>query len=198
MWLRLFIYEQTFLSYFLSEFRAISLMNIYHLTFKFNYFTIILFTHHSTTFFHVVPKVTSSNYTFMYHPLTGLCIQSDYKSQILADDCHRLTGWNHDGDQSPIQLSSSPLCIEMVGDGLPVRLTADCNAKQSTTWKSVPNSMFQIASKDCSGVDLCLDYDPNSSSNILSKRCICAGDNRCLQNPQSQWFQFVSTNSKRF
>ncbi|KAK9057768.1 hypothetical protein SSX86_022606 [Deinandra increscens subsp. villosa] len=146
-----------------------------------------------------VPKLTSSNYTFMYHPLTGLCIRSDYKSQIFADECHRLTGWNHGGDWTPIQLSSTSLCIQVVGDGLPVKLTTDCYAKQST-WKSIPNSKFQIASKDDNGVDLCLDLDPDNSSNILSKSCICAGDawSKCLQNPQSQWFQFISTNSKRF
>ncbi|XP_076958188.1 glycosyl hydrolase 5 family protein-like [Bidens hawaiensis] len=145
------------------------------------------------------PKVKSSNYTFMYHPLTGLCIRPDHNGQILADECHRLTGWSHDDGRTPIQLSNSRLCMEVVGDGLPVRLTMHCSTKQST-WKWVPNSMFQIASKDNNGVDLCLDYDPNCSSNVLSRRCICSGGNwsKCLQNPQSQWFQFVSTNSKRF
>ncbi|KAK1428954.1 hypothetical protein QVD17_17795 [Tagetes erecta] len=66
-----------------------------------------------------VPKVTSSNHTFIYHPLSGLCIRSDYKSQIFADECRLLTTWSHSGDRSPIHLSNTPLCIEVVGDGLP-------------------------------------------------------------------------------
>lgn len=158
-----------------------------------------LFCKNNTHLFHVVPKLTSSNYTFMYHPLTGLCIKSDYKNQIFADECHKLTGWSHNGDWTPIQLSSTPLCIKVVGDGLPVKLTTDCYNKQST-WNTIPNSRFQIASRDSNGVDLCLDYDPNNSSKILSKKCICGGEDwsKCLTNPQSQWFQFISTNSKRF
>ncbi|XP_071720753.1 glycosyl hydrolase 5 family protein-like [Rutidosis leptorrhynchoides] len=144
-----------------------------------------------------VPKMTSSNYTFIYHPLTGLCIMVDHKNEIFADECHMLTGWRHVGDYTPIQLSSTPLCLKVAGDGLPVTLTTDCYTNQ-TTWKSIPNSRFQIASKDENGADLCLDFDPNNNSNILSKKCICATDNwsRCFENPQSQWFQFVSTNSK--
>lgn len=141
--------------------------------------------------------MTSSNYTFIYHPLTGLCITVDHKNEIFADECHKLTGWRHVGDYTPIQLSSTPSCLMLVGDGLPVKLTTDCYTEQST-WKSVPNSRFQIASKDENGAELCLDFDPNNNSNVLSKKCICAGDNwsKCFENPQSQWFQFVSTNSR--
>ncbi|KAI3525876.1 hypothetical protein L1887_05006 [Cichorium endivia] len=144
-----------------------------------------------------VPKWRSSNYTFLFHPMTGRCIRSDYRNQIFADECHWLNGWSHGGDGTPVQLASTPLCIAVAGDGLPVKLTTDCYAKQST-WNSVPRSRFQIANKDENGVDLCLDFDPNHSSSILSKKCICVEDNAstCLKNPQSQWFQFVSTNSR--
>ncbi|PWA81786.1 ricin B, lectin domain, Glycoside hydrolase [Artemisia annua] len=144
-----------------------------------------------------VPKLTSSNYTFMYHPLTGRCIEYDNKNQIFADECDKLTRLSHVGDWNPIQLATTPLCIMMGGEGLPVKLTTDCYAEQST-WRSI--SRFQIASKDVNGTDLCLDYDPNSSSKILSKKCVCRGKyaSKCLNNPQSQWFKFVSTNSRLF
>nr|XP_043609053.1 glycosyl hydrolase 5 family protein-like [Erigeron canadensis] len=144
-----------------------------------------------------VPKLTSSNYTFMYHPLTGLCLKSGLMSQVIGDECYTLTEWSHVGDWNPIQLSSTKLCMMVVGDGLPVKLTTDCFTKRST-WKLIPNS-FQISSKDENGVDLCLDLDlNNNNSTILSKKCICGGANssKCLENPQSQWFQFVSTNSR--
>lgn len=146
---------------------------------------------------HVVPKLTSGNYTFMYHPLTGRCIEYDNKNQIFADECDKLTRLSHVGDWNPIQLATTPLCVMMSGEGLPVKLTTDCYAKQST-WRSI--SRFQIASKDVNGTDLCLDYDPNSSSKILSKKCICTGKyvSKCLNNPQSQWFEFVSANSRLF
>ncbi|KAL8211479.1 hypothetical protein R6Q57_005916 [Mikania cordata] len=141
-----------------------------------------------------VPKETlRSNHTFMYHPLSGLCVVSNHKNQIFANECHHLTGWSHGGDLSPIQLQGLSLCIQAVGDGLPVRLTTDCHAKQSA-WISLPNSMFQISSKDDNGLDLCLELDRH---NILSKRCICTSDD-CLENSQTQWFQFVSSNSNNF
>nr|KAJ0204966.1 hypothetical protein LSAT_V11C500285610 [Lactuca sativa] len=144
-----------------------------------------------------VPQWRSSNYTFLFHPMTGRCIRSDYKDQLFADECLWLNGWSHSGDGTPVQLASTPLCITVAGDGLPVKLTTNCNAKQST-WQSVKNSRFQISNKDENGVDLCLDFDPKYSSRIVSKKCICVDDNdsRCLANPQSQWFQFVSTNNR--
>lgn len=148
---------------------------------------------------HVVPKPTSSNHTFIYHPLTGLCVRSNYKGQIFADDCHLMTGWSHSGDWTPIHLSNTPSCIEVVGDGLPVRLSMDCFGTQST-WRSISNSIFQITSKDGNGVDLCLDIDHDTPSTILSKRCNCVGDDSslCMLSPQSQWFQFISTNNILF
>ncbi|KAL4587345.1 hypothetical protein LXL04_000214 [Taraxacum kok-saghyz] len=144
-----------------------------------------------------VPKWTSSNYTFLYHPMTGRCIGSDYRSQIFAYECTVLNGWSHGGDGTPVQLGTTPLCIAVAGDGLPVKLTTNCNSREST-WNSVRNSRFQIASKDGNGVDLCLDFDPNDSLRILSRKCICRDNNgfKCLENPQRQWFQFVSTNSR--
>nr|XP_043609567.1 glycosyl hydrolase 5 family protein-like [Erigeron canadensis] len=143
-----------------------------------------------------VPKTASSNYTLMYHPLSGRCINSNDKKEIFTEGCDSaFTGWSHVGDGSPIQVLNTKLCIMVIGDGLPVKLPNDCNGKQSA-WKSIPNS-FQITSKDGNGVDLCLDFDGNSNSKILSKKCICAGGSaaNCRENPQSQWFQFVWKNN---
>ncbi|XP_024973957.1 uncharacterized protein LOC112512310 [Cynara cardunculus var. scolymus] len=145
------------------------------------------------------PKSRSWNYTFLHHPLTGRCIKNNDMNQIYAGECEGLTGWSHAGDGAPIQLSSTPWCLMVVGDGLPVKLTTNCYEKQSR-WKSVRNSRFQFTNEDENGVNLCLDLDPSGSSTILSKKCICAGGgaSKCLKNTQSQWFEFVYANRRYF
>lgn len=130
----------------------------------------------------------------MFHPLTGRCIRAD-KHEIHASDCRSMSKWSHVGDGTPIQLVGSSLCLRAVGDGLPVILSSSCYNEQAT-WRIVSSTKFQFANKDEHGTDLCLDWDPNYSSRVLTKKCICAepgDDEGCLEDPQSQWFQLIST-----
>ncbi|CAK9141953.1 unnamed protein product [Ilex paraguariensis] len=141
------------------------------------------------------PKSNVSPYYIMYHPTSGRCMRG-VNNELHPTDCWSLSRWSHAGDGTPIRLMGTPLCLTAVGDGLPVSLTADCMSEQST-WKLFSDTKYQIANRDEHGTDLCLDWDPNYSSRILTKKCLCSQDDsdQCHDNPQSQWFKLISSNA---
>ncbi|KAK2973770.1 hypothetical protein RJ640_018978 [Escallonia rubra] len=141
------------------------------------------------------PKSRKSENKIMYHPMSGRCVRVD-RNETHASDCWGMSHWSHDGDGTPVKLVGTPWCLTALGDGLPVILTAECYSEEST-WRLVSGSKFQMANKDENGTDLCLDYDPSYSSSVLTKKCICSADDdsNCLENPESQWFQLLSTNA---
>lgn len=125
----------------------------------------------------------------MYHPKTGRCLSVTDNTQVHATDCHIFSKWSY--ENSLIKLNGTPYCLAATGHNSPLSLTTDCDSKQSS-WKAV--SSYQLANKD----NLCIHYDPYYSPYVLTKKCICASssnDTSCVRNPQSQWFQRVSSNA---
>ncbi|KAI3407268.1 Mannan endo-1 [Psidium guajava] len=141
------------------------------------------------------PSSNSSLPYIMYHPQSGRCIRPNNNHQIGATECRRWSRWSHDGDGGPIRLMGTPLCLEAVANGLPATLSNNCSSQQSA-WRLISNSKLQVATMDVHGNRLCLDKKSNGSSVILTRKCICVDDDSgCLENPQSQWFKFVPTNT---
>ncbi|KAJ1375465.1 Ricin B-like lectin [Sesbania bispinosa] len=141
------------------------------------------------------PSSNLSKSHIMFHPLTGYCAHVNGSSnELVLGDCKSESRWHAEGDGSPISLMDSPLCLKAEGEGLPLTLSEDCLVQQSS-WKSVSKTGLHLATSDDNGSLLCLDKDSNSNK-ILTRKCICIGDedSSCLDNPQSQWFQLISTN----
>jgi hypothetical protein len=91
-------------------------------------------------------------------------------------------------------LVGSGTCIEAIGDGSIVKLSNDCKSKQSF-WKTLSATNLHLATLDGKGQNLCLQKESSTSPKIVTKKCICVDDNpTCLDDPQSQWFQLVTTN----
>ncbi|KAL5749990.1 hypothetical protein ACOSP7_024593 [Xanthoceras sorbifolium] len=142
------------------------------------------------------PNSNLSTSYILYHPESGNCVGANGKNKIYTSNSRRWSRWSHDGDGAPIRLMGSALCLKVAGDGLPPVLSSDCLSQQSA-WKSVSNSKLHLAAKDQHGEYLCLDKISAKSSKILTRKCICIDDDSdCLENPQSQWFKFISTNVK--
>uniref|UniRef100_A0A5B7AH14 Putative endoglucanase E1-like n=1 Tax=Davidia involucrata TaxID=16924 RepID=A0A5B7AH14_DAVIN len=138
-------------------------------------------------------------YYIMYHPQSGHCIRVD-KKEMYASDCRTWSRWSYKGAGTPIRLMGTSWCLKAVGDGLPVILSIDCKSEQSR-WEFASSSKFQIAARDEHGIHLCLEWNPipTNSSNILTKKCLCSEDeSQCHENPQSQWFKLISSNSKQW
>jgi hypothetical protein len=66
---------------------------------------------------------------------------------------------------------------------------------QKSSWRSVSKTGLHLATSDGNRSLLCLEMDSDSSK-IVTRKCICIDDydSSCLDNPQSQWFQLISTN----
>ncbi|XP_027348375.1 glycosyl hydrolase 5 family protein-like [Abrus precatorius] len=140
------------------------------------------------------PTSNVSKTHIMFHPLSGNCVHVNNSNEIVMGDCKSNSLWSAEGEGSPIRLMDSDLCLKAVGEGLSPTLSKDCLSPQSS-WKAVSVTGLHLASFDKDGSLLCLDRDSNSTK-IVTRKCICIDDydSSCLDNPQSQWFQLVTTN----
>ncbi|XP_059639248.1 glycosyl hydrolase 5 family protein-like [Cornus florida] len=152
------------------------------------------------------PHSKVPEYNILYHPLSGQCIQVGGGGKLFVSYCNYSTRWSYIGDGggngSPIGLFGTSYCLNAVGEGLPVRLSNDCKSERSL-WKPVSGSNLHFAAKDGRGKTLCLDWDPDSSSNstVYTQQCLCMDDDlndvpNCGDNPQKQWFKLVKSNMK--
>ncbi|OVA18921.1 Glycoside hydrolase [Macleaya cordata] len=129
----------------------------------------------------------------MYHPLSGNCVLVDDSNSIQLTDCLNRSHWSYGGDETPINLVGTSMCLKAVGDGLPVTVSTDCSSNQSN-WRVISSSNLQLSTMDEQGKSLCLE---NNSSTILTKECLCPTDvEKCQDNPEIQWFKLVPTNMK--
>ncbi|KAL4322567.1 hypothetical protein AHAS_Ahas14G0223400 [Arachis hypogaea] len=82
--------------------------------------------------------------------------------------------------------------IVMKLEGDPAVVSSDCSSSDlSSSWKFISHSGLHLQDNN---TGLCLDKDRNSSI-LVTNKCICVGDDTgCLDNPQSQCFQLVTTN----
>lgn len=131
----------------------------------------------------------------MFHPLTGKCAHANgSNNELVLGDCKSHSEWSFEGDGSPIRLMDSAMCLKAEGEGLPATLSEHCLSPQSS-WKSVSKTGLHLATSHGNGPLLCLEMESDSSK-IVTRKCICIDENdsSCLDNPQSQWFQLISTN----
>lgn len=138
------------------------------------------------------PSSNVSKSYIIYHPLSGQCVNVNKNHELELGDCGAQIRWNQEGQQ--IKLVGNGTCIKAIGNGSPATLSNDCKSKQSS-WKTLSVSNLHLGTVDGQGQNLCLQRESPTSSKIVTKRCICVDDNpSCLNSPQSQWFQLVTTN----
>ncbi|KAK4260553.1 hypothetical protein QN277_003651 [Acacia crassicarpa] len=142
------------------------------------------------------PSSNTGKSHILFHPLSGGCVHVNKETNKLEiGSCNEnYSRWSYEGDGSPIRSLESNVCLKTTGEGHSVRVSRDCLSEQSS-WKQVSATGLHLATRDQIGRhNLCLQKDSNSS-NIITSKCICIGnDSKCMDNPQSQWFQLVPTN----
>ncbi|AES77604.2 hydrolyzing O-glycosyl compounds hydrolase [Medicago truncatula] len=138
------------------------------------------------------PSSNSSKSYVIYHPLSGQCVKVNTNNELELGDCEWASKWNQEGQQ--IKLVGNGTYIEAVSDGSQVKVSNDCKSKQSF-WKTLSATNLHLGTLDEQGQNLCLQRESTTSPKIVTKKCICIDDNpACLDDPQSQWFQLVTTN----
>ncbi|CAL5191148.1 unnamed protein product [Lathyrus oleraceus] len=138
------------------------------------------------------PSSNSSKSYIIYHPLSGQCVRVSNNHKLELGDCDWPNKWNQEGQQ--IKLVENGACIEAISEGSQVKLSSDCKSKQSF-WKKLSTSNLHLSILDRQGNYLCLERESPTSPKIVTKKCICVDDSlSCLDDPQSQWFQLVTTN----
>ncbi|KAL1365029.1 hypothetical protein HN51_013137 [Arachis hypogaea] len=142
------------------------------------------------------PTSNLSKSQILFHPLSGNCTHVSRKKELEFGDCKNHVRWSFEGDNNgaPIRKMDSPLCLKATGEGLPPTLSKDCLSPQSS-WRFVSVTGLHLATKNKNGDLLCLGTHSHSSK-LVTKKCICVDDDdsACLDNPQSQWFQLLTTN----
>ncbi|XP_058102111.1 glycosyl hydrolase 5 family protein-like [Magnolia sinica] len=144
-------------------------------------------------FFNADPGSNGSSYLILYHPLSGHCIEGSKDGNIQATDCQRRSKWIYNGNKTPIQLMGTDQCLRVAGNGLSPILSTNCSDDQSR-WRMVSSSKLQIATMDAQGGFQCLEKSSSNSSTIITSQCLCLNESTCDENPETQWFNFVSSN----
>ncbi|KAK1281510.1 hypothetical protein QJS10_CPB22g00038 [Acorus calamus] len=125
-----------------------------------------------------------------------MCVSADAGGQnVVLGDCSKSSRWFRRRGNHAIMLSSADhLCMHFVGEGQPVTLSTNCDDQLSSWW---PVAMFQFVSGS-QGKRMCLDggnSQPGSTGVVITTtECDCLGTVTCQENPQTQWFSFVTTN----
>ena len=128
----------------------------------------------------------------MFHPLSGECVHVNKDNELEMGDCKNPGRWSYEGAGSPIRLMGSALCLKANCEGNTPTLSKDCLSPKSA-WRFVSESGLHLAIMEQNGEPRCLQK--NNQSEIVTEKCICVDDDSaCLDNPQSQWFQLISTN----
>eukprot|EP00253_Pinus_taeda_P002179 PITA_02179 len=142
---------------------------------------------------------SDSLYQIIYHPATGLCLESTTNNINLGSCSGIGSRWSYNGEEGPIGLLGTSACIGLQGDSLAPVLTYNCSVPDNTLWSVVSTSNLQIAatsSEDGSGKLLCLDG--SAKPVVLTEDCICVTENDCSTGdyPEDQWFKVITTNRK--
>ncbi|XP_054778445.1 glycosyl hydrolase 5 family protein-like [Prosopis cineraria] len=135
-------------------------------------------------------------HSILYHPLSGQCVTVNEKDEVELGSCENKSRWHHAKKGNQILLVGTDKCLSANGEGLPVLVSAghNCNSHKSA-WKSLSLSKLHLGIKQENDHHLCLQKDSNTSA-IVTAKCICIRneDSLCLDDPRSQWFQFVPAN----
>lgn len=134
--------------------------------------------------------------SMLYHPLTGECVKVNEKNQVELGSCdNNSSKWMHTKDGSQVVLVGTNKCLTADAEGLPALVSEHNCETQKSSWKSLSLSKLHLGISWNHQQNLCLHKDSNSSA-IVTAKCICIDhrDSLCLDDPRSQWFQFVPTN----
>ncbi|PIA64507.1 hypothetical protein AQUCO_00100172v1 [Aquilegia coerulea] len=112
-------------------------------------------------------------YQMMFHPLSGLCINTTYMSDpIRLASCKGAEKWEYTPKKA-LMLKYSQFCLQAVGLDMSPRLATDCNVKPNAKWEKISNSGLHVSTTLENGARVCLDADKNGL--LITSACKCLG-----------------------
>ncbi|KAK6137360.1 hypothetical protein DH2020_028895 [Rehmannia glutinosa] len=143
-------------------------------------------------------KSNHPTYNIIFHPQSGQCLQIGKANNVFLANCKTASRWDQHQDGGPIKLAGSTRCLTVAGDGGAACVSNDCSSNRSK-WKFVSSSGLQLGAQNGQGKYLCLEKNNSNSTVIVTKKCLCVGDNlddlaTCAENPIVQWFKLVPVN----
>jgi hypothetical protein len=85
---------------------------------------------------------------------SGPCVAEGKGEQIRPGICKGPSRWLHDGNEGPLKMKETGLCLQDIADCLPPLLAPDCSRAEST-WEPVLTSKLHLAAKDHKGKYIC-------------------------------------------
>ncbi|KAK9063471.1 hypothetical protein SSX86_017341 [Deinandra increscens subsp. villosa] len=132
----------------------------------------------------LVPSNTGED-KIIFHPATGLCMQSHSLSLGPCSDALAL-------DYTPeniLHVKGTNYCIQANNMHMPVRVGIACD---SSKWEAISASKMHLSSRNENGTIVCLDID--SKNNIVTNICKCLSKEYSCD-PSSQWFKVINSTS---
>ncbi|KAJ3675307.1 hypothetical protein LUZ60_004349 [Juncus effusus] len=130
-------------------------------------------------------------YHLIFHPLSGLCVLSDFSSKLVKlGSCFDSKAWNYTYDNKLI-IKETDYCLQAVGMGKNVKISTDCD-KSNSNWNLLSDSKMHVSTKlSKSGKNLCLDVGNDGS--LVTNECKCLNFNATCS-PEIQWFKIILSN----
>ncbi|KAI7742630.1 hypothetical protein M8C21_029588 [Ambrosia artemisiifolia] len=134
------------------------------------------------------PGSNALGHKIIFHPSTGLCMQSH---SLSLGPCSNALGLDYTPEKI-LRVKGTNYCLEASEVHTPVQVGIICGDDSSTKWEAISASKMHLSSKDKNGNNVCLDID--SKNNIVTNDCECLSkDNSC--DPSSQWFKVIDSTS---
>ncbi|KAL9997015.1 putative cellulose 1,4-beta-cellobiosidase (reducing end) [Helianthus debilis subsp. tardiflorus] len=134
------------------------------------------------------PDSNALGHKIIFHPSTGLCMQSHSSSLGPCSNALEL-----DYTQEKILIvKGTNYCLEASEMHTPVRVGVMCGDDSSTRWEAISASKMHLSSTDKNGEIVCLDID--SKNNIVTNDCKCLSKEYSCD-PSSQWFKVINSTS---
>ncbi|KAI3817525.1 hypothetical protein L1987_11319 [Smallanthus sonchifolius] len=124
----------------------------------------------------------------LFHPATGLCMQSHSLSLGPCSDAVAL-------DYTPeniLSVKGTNHCIQANKVHMPVRVGTMCGEDSSSKWEAISASKMHLSSKNKNDTIVCLDID--SKNIIVTNICKCLSEGYPCD-PSSQWFKVINSTS---
>ncbi|XP_076938600.1 glycosyl hydrolase 5 family protein-like isoform X2 [Bidens hawaiensis] len=135
------------------------------------------------------PGLSSNDgeHKILFHPSTGLCMQSNSTSLGPCSNAVRL-------DYTPdkfIRVKDTNYCLEAYEVNTLLQVIM-CDDDLSSKWEAISASKMHLSSITKNGTIVCLDIDSNNT--IVTNYCKCLSDDYSCD-PSSQWFKVINSTS---
>ncbi|KAD2803949.1 hypothetical protein E3N88_37326 [Mikania micrantha] len=129
----------------------------------------------------------TNEHKILFHPATGLCMQSH---SLSLGPCSEAVALDYTLEKI-LSVKSTNYCIQANEVHMPLTLGIMCD-DSSSKWEAISASKMHLSAKNKNGTIVCLDIDHKNI--IVTNICKCLST-EYLCDPSSQWFKIINSTS---